>query len=83
MGLLATACSRLFGSDGIATMTGFMVLCNSPGQLLGSTISSAIFEASGRSWLAINMSSGGFMLAGAMAVLPARFLTRRKLLAKV
>jgi len=83
MGLLATTCSPLFGSDGIATMTGFMVLCNSPGKLLGSTISSAVFEASGHNWLATNLSSGAFMLAGAIAVLPARFIGQKKLFAKI
>jgi MFS family permease len=83
MSLLAVACSRLFGGHGLATMTGFMILANSPGQLLGSTVATSVLQASGQRWWAVCITSGGLMLLGAVTILPARFKGQRKLFGKI
>ncbi|KAK0499053.1 major facilitator superfamily domain-containing protein [Armillaria luteobubalina] len=71
--LLPVVCAELFGIQGLSTITGFMVLANSPGQMAGAPIAGAILSASGGNWVAVTMYSGGITVLGALCVLYARF----------
>ena len=81
--LMAPVCSALFGSSGIATTVGFMMLVNSPGQLLGNTISTALLQSTDRKWYAATSFSGGMMLLAACALLPARIMHQKRLMGKI
>ncbi|KAJ7337419.1 major facilitator superfamily domain-containing protein, partial [Mycena albidolilacea] len=83
MGLLPVVCAQLFGLDDLATITGFMVLANSPGQLSGATISGVVLSGSGGSWVAVSLYSGCAMLLGSACVLYARFSHDQRIWAKV
>ncbi|KAK0442805.1 major facilitator superfamily domain-containing protein [Desarmillaria tabescens] len=67
--LLPVVCAELFGVEGLSTITGLMILANSPGQLAGAPIAGAIFSASGGSWVAVTMYSGGAMVLGSLCIL--------------
>ncbi|KAF8913580.1 major facilitator superfamily domain-containing protein [Mucidula mucida] len=83
MSLLPVVCAKLFGIRGLSTITGFMILANSPGQLAGAPIGGAVFAASGNNWVAVTMYSGGLMLTGSLFVLYARFSYDRRVWARV
>ncbi|KIY68475.1 ornithine aminotransferase [Cylindrobasidium torrendii FP15055 ss-10] len=83
MSLLPVVCAKLFGVKGLSTITGFMILANSPGQLAGSPIGGAIYDASGHNWIAVAEYSGGMMLLGSLCSLYARFSHDRRVLARV
>ncbi|KIY42975.1 MFS general substrate transporter, partial [Fistulina hepatica ATCC 64428] len=68
-GLLPVVCSRLFGMDGLATITGFMVLMTAPGQLAGQPIGAAVRSAAHSSWQALAFYSGAMMLLGSLFAL--------------
>jgi hypothetical protein len=98
LGLIPVVCAQLFGLHDHATITGLMVLVNSPGlfcaprlcilpmfflgQLAGASIGGAVFAASGGSWTAVTMYSGGTMLLGSFIALHARFSYERRIWAK-
>ncbi|KAJ7130399.1 major facilitator superfamily domain-containing protein [Mycena epipterygia] len=73
LGLLPVLCAQLFGLNDLATITGFMVLANSPGQLAGASIGGAVFSGSGGDWTAVSLYAGSVMLFGSFFVLYARF----------
>ncbi|KAJ7241673.1 major facilitator superfamily domain-containing protein [Mycena haematopus] len=73
LGLLPVVCAQLFGLNDLATITGFMILTNSPGQLSGASIGGAVFSGSGGDWRAVSLYSGCVMLLGSSFVLYARF----------
>ncbi|KAJ7630847.1 major facilitator superfamily domain-containing protein [Roridomyces roridus] len=79
--LLPVVCAELFGTDDLATITGFMVLANSPGQLSGASIAGAVYAASG--WHAVSIYGGVCMLVGSFCVLYARFSYDKRIWAKV
>ncbi|KAJ7679089.1 major facilitator superfamily domain-containing protein [Mycena polygramma] len=83
LGLLPVVCAQLFGVDDLATITGFMVLANSPGQLAGASIGGAIFSASGGDWKAVSLYAGSVMLLGSFCALFARFSHEKRIWAKV
>ncbi|KAJ7178158.1 major facilitator superfamily domain-containing protein [Mycena filopes] len=83
LGLLPVVCAQLFGLNDLATITGFMVLANSVGQLSGASIGGAVFSGSGKNWQAVSLYSGGVMLLGSLFVLYARFSHDKRIWAKV
>ncbi|KAJ6588184.1 major facilitator superfamily domain-containing protein [Mycena capillaripes] len=83
LGLLPVVCAQLFGLNDLATITGFMVLANSPGQLAGASIGGAVFSASGGNWRAVSLYSGCTMLLGSTFVIYARFSHDKRIWAKV
>ncbi|KAJ7130400.1 major facilitator superfamily domain-containing protein [Mycena epipterygia] len=85
LGLLPVVCAQLFGLNDLATITGFMVLANSPGQLAGASIGGAVFSASGGNWKSVSLYAGSMMLLGSCFVLygKARFSHEKRIWAKV
>ncbi|KIY68467.1 MFS general substrate transporter [Cylindrobasidium torrendii FP15055 ss-10] len=83
MSLLPVVCAKLFGLKGLSTITGFMILANSPGQLAGAPLGGAIYESTERNWVAVSCYSGGMMLLGSMCALHARFSHDKRILARV
>ncbi|PBK63944.1 MFS general substrate transporter [Armillaria solidipes] len=79
LSLLPVVCAELFGIQGLSTITGFMVLMNSPGQMAGAPIAGAILSASGGNWVAVTMYSGGITVLGALCVLYARFSYEKRI----
>ncbi|KAK0224157.1 major facilitator superfamily domain-containing protein [Armillaria fumosa] len=79
LSLLPVVCAELFGIQGLSTITGFMVLANSPGQMAGAPIAGAILSASGGNWVAVTMYSGGITVLGALCVLYARFSYEKRI----
>ncbi|KAJ7337525.1 major facilitator superfamily domain-containing protein [Mycena albidolilacea] len=82
LGLLPVVCAQLFGLNDLATITGLMILVNSPGQLAGASIGGAVFSGSGGDWRAVSLYSGCVMLVGAACVLYARFSYDKRIWAK-
>ncbi|KAJ7241674.1 major facilitator superfamily domain-containing protein [Mycena haematopus] len=84
MGLLPVVCAQLFGPNDLATITGLMVLANSPGQLSSATIGGAVLSGSGGgNWVTVSLYSGCIMLLGSFCALYARFSHDRRIWAKV
>ncbi|KAJ7653923.1 major facilitator superfamily domain-containing protein [Mycena polygramma] len=83
LGLLPVVCAQLFGLNDLATITGFMVLANAPGQLSGSPIGGAVFSASGGDWRAVSLYSGCVMLVGSILALYVRFSHDKRIWARV
>lgn len=81
--LMAPVSSSLFGSYGIATTVGALMMINAPGQLLGNTISTAILQNTNRKWYAATTFSGGMMLLAAFALIPARVKNQKRLFGKI
>ncbi|KAE9405886.1 MFS general substrate transporter [Gymnopus androsaceus JB14] len=69
MSLLPVVCAKMFGVEGLATITGFMILANSPGQFAGVAIGAAILSSSGNNWTAVSLYSGSMQVAGALCIL--------------
>ncbi|BGP38072.1 hypothetical protein JCM10449v2_001999 [Rhodotorula kratochvilovae] len=80
--LLAPACAQIFGTKGLATIVGFGILCNAPGQFLGGSISGWVLAAAGGNYGTVGYYSGSVMISGAFILLYARFKGRRELWAK-
>ena len=55
--------------QGLATIVGFTVLVNSPGQLAGATLSGLVLESSGGNYQAVAWYAGGVMIFGAVVLL--------------
>uniref|UniRef100_A0A0W0EYB5 Major facilitator superfamily (MFS) profile domain-containing protein n=1 Tax=Moniliophthora roreri TaxID=221103 RepID=A0A0W0EYB5_MONRR len=83
LSLLPVVCASLFSLEGLSTISGFMLLANSPGQIAGSAIGGAILSASGGDWKAVTFYSGGMQIIGAVCILYARFAKDRRLWALV
>ncbi|KIY46612.1 MFS general substrate transporter, partial [Fistulina hepatica ATCC 64428] len=73
IGLLPAVCARVFGTEGLATITGLLVLFSGPGQLAGPPIAGVIYAASGDNWQMLSIFSGAMMLAGGLCVLYGKF----------
>ncbi|KAF9075382.1 major facilitator superfamily domain-containing protein [Rhodocollybia butyracea] len=69
MSLLPVVCARMFGVEGLSTITGFMILANSPGQFAGSSISGIVLSSSGNNWAAVSLYSGSMQIVGAVCIL--------------
>ncbi|KAJ3981579.1 major facilitator superfamily domain-containing protein [Lentinula detonsa] len=83
MSLLPVVCARLFGVEGLSTITGFMILANSPGQFVGTTIAASVLSTSGNNWKAVSVYSGSMQIIGALSILYARFHRERRVFVKV
>ncbi|KAJ7030643.1 major facilitator superfamily domain-containing protein [Mycena alexandri] len=83
LSLLPVVCAQLFGLNDLATITGFMVLANAPGQLAGASIGGAVFSGSGGNWQAVSLYAGCAMLLGSLSVLYARFSHDKRIWARV
>ncbi|KAJ3993070.1 major facilitator superfamily domain-containing protein [Lentinula boryana] len=83
MSLLPVVCARLFGVEGLSTITGFMILANSPGQFVGTTIAASVLSTSGNNWKAVSLYSGSMQVIGALSILYARFHQERRVFVKV
>ncbi|KAJ3887546.1 MFS general substrate transporter [Lentinula edodes] len=69
MSLLPVVCAKLFGVEGLSTITGFMILANSPGQFVGTTIAAVVLSSSGNNWTAVSLYSGSMQIMGALCIL--------------
>ncbi|GAA5997971.1 uncharacterized protein JCM10292_002233 [Rhodotorula paludigena] len=78
--LMPGVAANLFGLRGLATITGYVVASQSPGQLAGATVSGVVLSSSGK-YSNVGYYAGAMMLGGALLILPARFLRQPKLLA--
>ncbi|ORY56451.1 major facilitator superfamily domain-containing protein [Leucosporidium creatinivorum] len=84
MSLIPVAAAQLFGLEGLATIVGFTVLANSPGQMLGATISGLVLETGGGSnYAGVAYYAGSAMCAGAAILLWARFKNEKRIFARV
>ncbi|KAJ3869887.1 major facilitator superfamily domain-containing protein [Lentinula novae-zelandiae] len=83
MSLLPVVCAKLFGVEGLSTITGFMILANSPGQFVGTTIAAVVLSSSGNNWTAVSLYSGSMQIMGALCILYARFHKERSIFVKV
>lgn len=68
LSLLPIATAQLFGTTGLATLTGFLVLANSPGQLAGAVVSGIVLTQS-MGYQGVALYSGGMMLTGGICLL--------------
>ncbi|KAK4053717.1 hypothetical protein OIV83_001373 [Microbotryomycetes sp. JL201] len=82
MSLIPVAAAQLFGVQGLATIVGFTVLVNSPGQLAGASVSGVVLSKSGGNYQAVAWYAGGVMIAGAIILLYARFAHEKRILAR-
>ncbi|GAA6026910.1 hypothetical protein JCM8097_005955 [Rhodosporidiobolus ruineniae] len=80
--MLPPTSAQLFGTKGLATIVGFGVLCNSPGQFIGGPIGGYVLSAAGGNYAMVGYYSGSVMLAGALILLPARFMGERRVWAR-
>lgn len=95
LSLLPVAAAQLFGVRGLATMSGFLILCNSPGssrlvqrsqltllsgQFAGASIAGVVQTA--RGYQAVALYSGCMMLVGSLCLLPARFVREPRVWAR-
>lgn len=67
--LIPSSAAQLFGMDGLATIVGFGVLANSPGQFLGATLSGLVLSSSGGWYPAVAFYAGSMMVGGALCLL--------------
>jgi len=61
--------SQLFGLRGLATVTGWIVASQSPGQLAGASVSGVVLSSSGE-YSHVAYYAGAIMLGGALLILP-------------
>ncbi|GAA5864588.1 hypothetical protein JCM1840_002160 [Sporobolomyces johnsonii] len=80
--LMPYAAAQLFGLEGLATITGYIVTGQSPGQLAGASIAGVVLDSTGQNYKAVAYYAGAAMVTGALCILPARFLRQRKLFAR-
>lgn len=55
--------------EGLATIVGFGVLANSPGQFLGATIAGVVLTSSGGWYPSVAFYAGSMMVGGALCLL--------------
>lgn len=68
--LIPVAAAQLFGLEGLATIVGFTVLANSPGQMLGATISGFVLQTGrGSNYAGVAYYAGSAMCGGAVILL--------------
>ncbi|ORY70805.1 major facilitator superfamily domain-containing protein [Leucosporidium creatinivorum] len=69
MSLIPSSAAQLFGMDGLATIVGFGVLANSPGQFLGATLAGLVLSGSGGWYPSVAFYAGSMMVGGALCLL--------------
>ncbi|KAM0752647.1 MFS general substrate transporter [Meredithblackwellia eburnea MCA 4105] len=82
LSLMPVAAAKLFGLQGLATITGMAVLSNAPGQFLGGWVEGMVLEKTGGSYPSVAWVSGGIMIAGSLIMLYARFQRAPRLFAR-
>ncbi|KAM0792202.1 hypothetical protein ACM66B_004899 [Microbotryomycetes sp. NB124-2] len=82
MSLIPVVAAQLFGVQGLATIVGFTVLVNSPGQLAGASVSGIVLSRSGGNYQAVAWYAGGVMILGSIILLYARFAHEKRILAR-
>ncbi|GAA6063150.1 hypothetical protein JCM10212_006308 [Sporobolomyces blumeae] len=80
--LLPYASAQLFGTRGLATITGFIIAGQSPGQFAGASLSGVVLDGAG-SYRAVAYYAGSLMLFGSLCILPARFLREKRIFARL
>ncbi|GAA5880297.1 hypothetical protein JCM8547_001692 [Rhodosporidiobolus lusitaniae] len=79
--LMPAVAAQLFGLRGLATITGYVVTGQSPGQLAGASISGVVYDSTG-DYKYLCYYAGAMMLLGACTLLPARFIRQPKILSR-
>ncbi|GAA6042651.1 hypothetical protein JCM8097_008269 [Rhodosporidiobolus ruineniae] len=79
--LMPAVAAQLFGLRGLATITGYIVTAQSPGQLAGATISGVVYSSTGQ-YKYLCYYAGALMICGALWMLPPRIMRCPKLLAR-
>lgn len=67
--LMAPAAAQLFGLRGLATIVGYIVTSQSPGQLAGASVAGVVHDATGE-YSSVAYYAGSVMVAGALCLLP-------------
>lgn len=67
--LMAPAAAQLFGLRGLATIVGYVVTSQSPGQLAGASVAGVVHDATG-DYSAVAYYAGSVMLCGALCLIP-------------
>ncbi|GAA6008015.1 hypothetical protein JCM11491_006578 [Sporobolomyces phaffii] len=80
--LLPYAAAQLFGTRGLATITGYIIASQGIPQFIGATLSGLVLKGTG-SYQSVAYYSGALMLSGSLCILPARFLRQPKLFARL
>ncbi|GAA5895122.1 uncharacterized protein JCM6883_002326 [Sporobolomyces salmoneus] len=80
--LLPYAAAQLFGTRGLATITGYIIASQAIPQFIGASLSGLVLDGTG-SYQSVAYYSGAMMLAGSLFVLPARFMRQRKVFARI
>ena len=68
LSLLPIASAQLFGTTGLATLTGFLTLASSPGQFGGAPVAGIVLTQS-TGYQGVALYSGGMMLMGGLCLL--------------
>ncbi|GAA6015745.1 hypothetical protein JCM8202_001102 [Rhodotorula sphaerocarpa] len=76
--LMAPAAAQLFGLRGLATIVGYIVTSQSPGQLAGASVAGVVHDSSGN-YSSVAYYAGSVLLAGSLRLLPARFSRVKKI----
>jgi hypothetical protein len=68
LSLTSPVAARLYGAGRLAGLSGLLFMFIAPGQLVGATISSAIYNST-KSWHIVTAYSGGVQVVGAICLL--------------
>ncbi|GAA6006263.1 hypothetical protein JCM10207_000581 [Rhodosporidiobolus poonsookiae] len=79
--LMPAASAQMFGLRGLATLTGYIVTGQSPGQLAGATISGVVLSSTG-DYKNVAYYAGAMMLIGSLTLVPARLLREPRIFAR-
>ncbi|GAA5866030.1 hypothetical protein JCM8547_002920 [Rhodosporidiobolus lusitaniae] len=71
--MLPPSAAQLFGTKGLATIVGFGMLCNAPGQFVGGSLGGYVLAAANNDYNIIGYYAGSAQMAGALILLWARF----------
>ncbi|GAA5985645.1 hypothetical protein JCM5350_004122 [Sporobolomyces pararoseus] len=80
--IIPYAAAQLFGTRGLATITGYIIASQAIPQMIGASLSGLVLDGT-NSYQAVAYYSGAMMLAGSLCIIPARFLRQRKLVARI
>ncbi|GAA5924494.1 uncharacterized protein JCM15063_005658 [Sporobolomyces koalae] len=80
--LIPYAAAQLFGTRGLATITGYIILAQAPAQFSGASLSGVVLDGTG-SYKSVAYYSGALMLAGSLCILPARFIRQKRIIARL
>ncbi|GAA5973398.1 hypothetical protein JCM11641_003113 [Rhodosporidiobolus odoratus] len=79
--LMPQAAAQLFGFRGLASIVGYVVTSQSPGQLAGASISGVVLNSTG-SYANVAYYAGTLMLVGSLCMVPARVLREPRIFAR-